>query len=93
MNFQVKVLTHVFTWSYHHPQEKPISVSHLCGRARCCRPSHLHSEPMPVNNSRSGCVGYIRKGNQYYLVCEHNPACLKIIVLHQSMKVDDPTNS
>jgi Zinc-binding loop region of homing endonuclease len=85
-----KLLAHVFTWSYHHPKEKPIRVSHICGRASCCRPSHLHSETMNINNSRSGCIGFVQRKNKFFLVCKHQPSCLRITIVKSSMKVDDP---
>lgn len=91
-----KVLAHVFTWLYIHPGE-PMdeeivkkNLSHLCGNAKCCRPSHIHKEPHPTNISRKGCVGFIPKHpdigpdddsellNHFIQVCTHSPTCKKI---------------
>jgi len=90
-----KVMCHRFVAE--HIKGKQLSdetqVSHLCGNADCCRPSHLCLESRQENMSRIGCVGYVvhKTANGLFSpairVCSHNPPCKKVKVIESTPEI------
>lgn len=75
-------MVHIFSWLYHHPgHQLQNDASHLCGNKLCIR--HVVDETREVNNSRSGCLGYVmNEANEddhtAIKLCKHNPPCVRV---------------
>ena len=72
-----KHMAHVLAYKAAHGSVPDgLDVSHLCGNAGCCAPSHLVAEDRASNIARRGCRGMIRTPEgTWYSTCPHEPKC------------------
>ena len=95
--FEVSVETHRMPVSklvYNHKRgciQEKTPVFNLCSLAHCCKPSHLVTESITYNKSRSTCYGYLsREGSDTFIkVCPHEPPCIKVTKM-ESLETINP---
>jgi len=82
------VLQDVLLWANGVSKGGGLQASHLCNRPTCTIPEHVCAESARDNNSRKGCLGWVRcspfcrncDGKKSIGICPHRPRC---IVFHQ----------
>lgn len=73
---KVNIFVHQLDFWIHHGRlpDTQFDLSHLCGRPRCFRGTHLIEEAHDVNLTRLCCHKYLGKFEGY--ICPHEPRCI-----------------